>query len=119
MMPQPAERGKERRADGGGANRLGRDRQGLSRALSHEENSDDEDHDDRHVQADIHEILIELRLGQRELMRKFRTRSEHAPGARDDADRQIGFQIKHLRLQKPDDRPKQLKQNDHKQQIIQ
>ena len=117
-MPQPAGGGKKA-ASVAAAVVLRRHDQRLRWTFPHEEDADHEDHNDRDVQADVHEVLEELRFRHVDLMGQLRTGRKHAPRAGDNADRQIGLEVEHLGLEESDHGPKQLEQNNHEQQVVQ
>ena len=90
----------------------------MRRAFANQVDPDGEHHDDRHVQAHVHEVLIKLCVGHVGKMGKFRTGGEDSPRASDNADGQIGFEVEDFRLQKPEDGSEQLEQNDNEQQVV-
>src|SRR5690349_11592000 len=68
MMPQPAGGGKKAASRALWRTHLRRHDQWLNWSFSDEEDPHDKDHDDRHVQADIHQVLIKLAFGHIDLV---------------------------------------------------
>ena len=87
--------------------------------LANQEHGNDQDHDHADIDPDIHEIPIKLFVCDFGKVRQFRAGGQHAPGARNDADRKVGFQFQNFGLQKSYDGPKQFQENYDQQEIVQ
>ena len=70
----------------------------LRRAFTDQEHADNQYHDDRHIQADVHQVLIELGISHVRDVGQLRAGSQNPSCTGDDADGQVRLQIQHLRL---------------------